>query len=694
MRSGFDDRTMLDAMRARVTHLRSHLQEAVHEIETTLYRFDPVTVLAVGFARYALKDPESYEEPDHFAVVPLEHAAVIYSKKSVAAPEPFDYAAVVDAFNRLDEITLMWAALHPELDGSDALTSIRGRIMMHETMVRMPAFAHQIEETARALFAPFAAWMGAHLGFTVDAAFRIIHSIERRAERVFNAKLALVRREFDALPPSSRASFDFTRVLGEAITPVLTFEAAEMVQEAGLPSETVARFLAFFTLEPEDVPADYTIPSPALPLKTKPIMRIGDRYLVPSAMLVDTAVQPAIEHSMNPSAASAHAAATESVWQVYVSHRKDYSEKRTLELLARVLPGTRPYRDLKYHLDSREYDLDGLALFERCLILVEVKAGNFSLQARFGDPDALVGDVKKLIDHPHEQAERALRFLSVATGACFRCPDGSLLQVDRSTYDRAILITVTLDDLGQLTAAYNELPKPARSVTPWAVSLHDLEVITDHVGTAAEFLQYIARRIAVTDLSSATTFDELEWLGKYLSDSLDDLGTVKSRSTGQAVITGHTVDLNSYYLYKSGVRHTFVEKPRHQLPTFVRTVLDDMQRSAVAGWLACASVLLEIAHLQKERLNRKVCDALERGRPTMLLCRSAEVDIWVKIGTESNVPIEERLETRQLVLELTRNGLLTAAYVERGSRITFASESEPTPADVIPLRGWHGSLEC
>jgi hypothetical protein len=57
------------------------------------------------------------------------------------------------------------------------------------------------------------------------------------------------------------------------------------------------------------------------------------------------------------------------------------------------------------------------------------------------------------------------------------------------------------------------------------------------------------------------------------------------------------------------------------------------------------------------------------------------------------MPIEERLATRQLVLELSRNGSLEAAYVDHGARITFATESEPTPVDVIALPGRQGCLE-
>ena len=82
---------MFAAMRARVDYWRSNLNAEMERLAATISRFDPLDDLAIGFARYALKDPETYEEPQHASVMPLEHVATVIAKNAGnALQEPID----------------------------------------------------------------------------------------------------------------------------------------------------------------------------------------------------------------------------------------------------------------------------------------------------------------------------------------------------------------------------------------------------------------------------------------------------------------------------------------------------------------------------------------------------------------------------------------------------------------------------
>jgi hypothetical protein len=226
--------------------------------------------------------------------------------------------------------------------------------------------------------------------------------------------------------------------LAQEISSALAFDAGEIAADSSIDEATVQRFFDVFSINLGDVPNDYLLPSPSLLLKTHPFLRLRDKYVLPSAMLLDTAIQPVLEHLMNPNVRNAHATADKQLWERYSIHRKEYAEARSVELLQKALPGAVAYRDLKYRFNGREYELDGLILFDRYVIVEEVKAGNFSTQARSGDVDALVGDIRRLVDHPHEQGERALAYIRSAAVPTFRTAAAST-SISRSMFTSSSL---------------------------------------------------------------------------------------------------------------------------------------------------------------------------------------------------------------------------------------------------------------
>src|SRR6185312_6790281 len=275
--------------------------------------------------------------------------------------------------------------------------SVRMRIVMNETIVRMSAYPHQIARALGDLFKPFTIWLRANLGFDADDALKIIRGLEVRSERVYNQKLERARIRLDALaatiaggsvdgfppeiveqlrtmdPPARQPALQHLgeTFLAQEISSALAFDAGEIAEYSSIDEATVQRFFDIFSMNLGDVPKDYLLPSPSLPLKTHPLLRLRDKYVLPSAMLLDTAIQPVLERLMNPDVGDAHAAADKQLWERYSTHRKEYAEARSVELLQTALRGAVAYRDLIYRFNGREYELDGLILFDRYLIVEE-----------------------------------------------------------------------------------------------------------------------------------------------------------------------------------------------------------------------------------------------------------------------------------------------------------------------------------
>jgi hypothetical protein len=89
---------------------RAAIPRKIADVERTIRRFDPMLILAFGLCRYALKDPDTYQEPQHFSVAPLEHVAALYAKRARALHfESFDLSAIERVFDNRFAAQERWA---------------------------------------------------------------------------------------------------------------------------------------------------------------------------------------------------------------------------------------------------------------------------------------------------------------------------------------------------------------------------------------------------------------------------------------------------------------------------------------------------------------------------------------------------------------------------------------------------------
>jgi len=661
-----------DEIRARYTALCAN---ALHEfraempaVEAILAKYDPASVIGRLILRECAADPETYEEPSYKgSAVKLEHIVLLYAKR--AYPEGFQVQVDDADMQRLvayvDQMPFMLPFMYDPsiLDRTASIDEVRSRIISWHTGVRMPAYEHQYIALLEDLFAPFESQLVQGVGFSCHDAIWIEQAITQHTNGVLTAivndgvahtaaLLEAVRGEGDhgsAVDQVAARLRDFSPADAQAIAFSMTeqwcalnighalpLDVERLSALTALDAKRVAAAVEFFALHFGDVPATYVVPEPQSLLHAKPLLAHNKKYFAPSITLFLPAIQSSLEHAINP---ARRAGAVQSTWDSYVEHRRKYTEGKSLEYLSRVLVGCIAHQGLTYRLDGRTYELDGLVLFDRTLIFVEVKAGSFSPQAKRGDLDAVVGDVEKLINEAHVQASRAREYYANAADPVFTLGGGARLTIDKTNIDRCLLVTVTLEQLGALTGDFNTLPgRRSDYVFPWAVSLWDLEVVSELLSNGAELIHYLERRSQLSQQvdREVTAHDELDWLGCYLHESLEFAEAKHGTDHRTKVqLAARSVAIDSYYFYKEGQRLTPAPKPVHALQPEIRHIIDSMQIAGSAGWSELAIVLLGLPHKLRRSFGRQLRKATARNTDRLFSVRTKDGSQEVICGVGS-----------------------------------------------------------
>jgi len=398
----------------------------------------------------------------------------------------------------------------------------------------------------------------------------------------------------------------------------IAFDLEAVANHAGISEARAAAVLNFFTLQPATIPVDFYIPIPDSTLKLRPLIKFDKRWTLPSSMLFLPAMQPAIERALNP---ALHApTADKDAWVTYETHRGDFLEERTMAALSRLLCGAQIHRNLKYKTmpgQKSPFELDGLVLHDGKLLLIECKGGAFSSAARRGDLDAIEDRIDALITDAHEQAVRALEYIESVDKPLFRVDD-KLIDFDKGAVEEVFLITTTLEELGFLSARFNEvsrLPTTSLRQTPWTVPVHDLELVAKYITTAPIFIHYLGRRIALNAQKAMGAFDEMDWLGRYFFDGLtlaDVQRVLAADPTATASLASHKTEIDDFEHYERGIREKPAGRPGPRIHRGIERIIDSLTRWAGRGYIDAGVALLNLPPKLQRAFAKRVLSACEK----------------------------------------------------------------------------------
>ncbi len=601
--------------RQSVLRMPKQIQDQVDELRKCIRSLPTLQLLAFLALKVACFDPETYKESElEHTLMDLEYPTWL----AVLEPNPkeqTDLTVVEDNANFLRKVVklrnsvLRYYAREWMTEGIDRPTGahdIQFLTRAQELNVRNPGYHHHLLDILRRLFQDIDGPLVKMVGFTILEAITLLTAVEETIQGALSDWRKAARNAVDETV-SKLEAYKATKEPQEGI-PQHSLDYAEsstqteihqyaenlaigwywfgiesawvvtsegLAQKTGLSRQTVKAFLDQFSLEfgqrsiADDWPGRYE------PLVKAPILRLGaDRYFASLATDLPWAIKPNLEDLLKTSP---------STWQTYQDQRARFLESETLSLLSRCLPGAQIYNNLSYSQRGEdnqinEFELDGLIIYDSVLLLVEAKAGQMSSPARRGAP-SITEDLKSLVGEAHEQAMRAQRYVLSAPDVEFVCSNGQHIRLRNADYNRIILITTALDDLTVFTTRLIELAKLgvlSEEQLPWAVTLMDLQVISEIVEFGPQLIHYIQRRDYINK-SAISAFDELDYFSHYLQFGL---GFQSGKGDYEDItIMSHTEPFDKYFLYRMGFRKTRAPKPRQILSpkqrTQIRRIVDD-----------------------------------------------------------------------------------------------------------------------
>jgi len=212
----------------------------------------------------------------------------------------------------------------------------------------------------------------------------------------------------------------------------------------------------------------------------------------------------------------------------YQAHRGRWLEDRIAALVQRIFPPATIYKKLTYPDPDKgpnaRTELDIAIHWPPFLVLIEAKAAQFRFESQLGDIGRLKSDIKANVADAFDQARRANRFIQSVPEAVFlESSTGRTLIARKAEIQRIYLTTVTLHSLAGIATRLSSIQGLGLfgdGEYPWAISLADLDLVTEFCPGPDVFLHFAERRLAIQKEEVHIRADEIDLFGAYLKTRL------------------------------------------------------------------------------------------------------------------------------------------------------------------------------
>ncbi len=580
------------------------IKAAGKEVENIISKYNPLDIIANMIITNLFYDPETYKEYSFEGRQAfVEYISLLCLKKTYHRGKevPVTGKEVNEIHQHLDKIfrfTLwFYATEYINLNSSQPLTALeklRWEAISRFLNVRYPGYFHHLEELLLNLFQikSTAEWMQKNIGFSIECAIQCTHSIMDLMNNKIQKKKELIEEEITKISnnlkhynssnvtetnkckemlsylstlPMHKQEDELKKysiyLLFQNLGATFSFTGYELTSISKCKSTNVSSFLDLFTINFGEVDRNFYMPEPVHLMQRKSIIKHPTGFLCPSPQLLFWALKPRIEEKMKQDI---------QFWHNYENHRHDFLLQESLRLFKTIFHSKATiYQKLKY----KENELDGLVIFDRTCLLIEVKGGELTPRSKKGFFDRIKRDVDSLITEAHEQTLKAKNYIKDNQRPIFK-QGHELWKFPKKNIDKFILVTVTLEPLDVFITNISQL-KNIGFLTdndlPWAVSYLDLKVISELVEFPTQLLHYLKRRLRINELGNIEAHDELDWFMCYLTEGL--YFENKPHVDNSYQLLTYTTELDDFYLYQTGQRKTPAPKPRQEMPTAFKQLI-------------------------------------------------------------------------------------------------------------------------
>ena len=604
-------------IKERVSANRERLVEILRSV-------DPADLVARASLVYLHFDPNTYLEweddrsPGHVEYLALQALAVGLDSTPTAhpaeAPQLTDEAIEIARSLFFDaEMLLVLHSLEDSGGQGEPIADYQFKERISSLAVRGTGYAEHHQRVIAGCFTPLDDLCKRVLGFTAANALEIHAGVVelingRVSERVAQSpedytettrELKRARKSGASetlpswlleLPPNEAKAHVASMVQSWTFLDsrsLAVFTAEEVADATGLPPEVVKSFLDAFVCEPAEFDEElHGLPSGAHPLTAKPVLRVGDGYLIPVLRTVLETIRPRMEDLLSEDRGA---------WDKYVRHRGRFVEQEVSRLLADAFPGSRSWTGLGWRSEADQSDIDGLVDCGDIAIRLQCKSGRITAPVRRGAPKRMLEELGELVGEAAEQHARLAQTLELQTPLALGFADNETRALSRPLQIEAI---VTLDEITTWATQAHRLQGldilPAERSVPWILSLTDLMVVVDLL-EGASLAHYLIRRQRLERDRRIEAHDELDWVGHYIAEGLFfDQYFEGEDAPGGFKLMSYTDEIDAWYFTKQGLRpRNPAPRPRQAVPEPLDLLLRRLASERPEHWLIASVALLE-----------------------------------------------------------------------------------------------------
>jgi hypothetical protein len=479
----------------------------------------------------------------------------------------------------------------------------------HSLMVRGEAYPHQLESMVLGLYSEHDAWFQRNFGFTVKEALLAVDRIFRLA--AWRRGEVLSKLEGDRGDENRR-----TEVLTQYAEAIIGFTVDELATVSELPLATCASLLKRLSLDfgyrnsrhpetftdPREAPWDFNT------LYEKPFVHHGGRYYLFVPPLVRTALFKTFWFDLQ---------ADESYCETFKAAQGRWLEREVAERLRIVFGRDAIVLNPRKANKNRDELSDVLVLYDRNILIVQCKSKSLRHEAKTGDFDALISDVRKAVVNAFSQGLAARDYLFASEESVIVLENGEA-GIVRDLVTSVYLLTVTPVPLQFLTTrlANNESVRDLfpGDEFPWALSLPDLDTLSDVLRTPERFLHYARRRMEIERAPFSLHGDEMDLLGLYIAGHLRT-DSPQFEGYDAVGIAGLSGDIDEY-VWKKHEGGLEVDPPEPPISPEFAELIRNVMASGCLGATDCAITLLDHSGNARKQLLDGIAEAKNRARQT------------------------------------------------------------------------------
>ena len=519
------------------------LEEAYGDLVEHLVQFDPLELLCNVTLRFLRQGASKFigeaDESNRWVVRVELIAGILLTRPRPGNAESKVTSPAIKQLRQLIEryeFALLAPTAEENLSSSDLseLTGpgLLGTVRNYSYWVRGTAHHHQYTEFTHELYPPHDKWFKDNLGFTIKEALALVKAFGYKYNDRINAEKSISREHAvnavkdvhvdeeckRALELTTYAEHYFGRAhenLGISID--------ELTQLTHIPKCTCINILARLSQEigyqnpkfpnthrdPHSAPWDFNT------LYERPFVRSGDRYWMILPAIIRQALMSTFYFDLMDDP---------DYQQEFAKARGEWLERKTADCFQRVFNHADIFLNPRYPNGNELIDM--LVLHNETMFIVECKSKGLTFEADRGRSyDELKRSLQGAVKTAYEQCDRARRYLLERPQAELRQRDENLsFVIDTQRIKRIYMVIVTaapLQALATMWASINsELELFPDGDYPWALSLADLETVTEMLPTPVRFIHYAIRRFEFTQRKWHLLADERDLLGSYFSNGL------------------------------------------------------------------------------------------------------------------------------------------------------------------------------